>query len=849
MRSLVSQLKGILTMGMHSFRAKSKWARQIVVVALATTTMSTAGFFTVVDSQASVPSLSNAVDNFSRSVSSGLGNADAGGGYTLSYPGTANPFSVSAGAARVSPLTPGKAVSASLMQTQIADGDLTSTMGVPVIPTTAFGLYHALELRKQSDGSTYRGRVTVGNGGKLSVSFSRTLRSSETVLASKVIPGTLTGNESLMTEVSVSGTNPVILRTRAWLSGQSQPDWQLNYSDMSASRLTTAGGVGTWDYLSSSSAPISFVMRYFSAQSTSTAPPTPILPPPPVTAPGPTPGPDAQWGSATVGMTAYAIPANSIFVSPSGSDSNAGTESGPLKTVGKAISKAASGQTIELRGGIYHETIVLPNTKTLTIQSYPNEPVWFDGSVPVTGWSANGSRWSVGGWTTQFDASPTYTRGAPDNTSQYWAFVNPAYPMAAHPDQIWIDNIAQQQVASLAQVKAGTFYVDYGSKSMYLGSNPVGHAVTASTLVKAITTSGNGDTLRGFGVRKYAPSVPDMGAVVMGGVSSHIENVMITDSATTGLTIAASDSTVTHVSILRSGLMGFHADYADRLTMIGLDASDNNTEHFNMAPAAGGAKITRSRGVSVIGSRFDSNNGPGIWFDASAYNIQLARSSFTNNAQFGIALEISASVRIVNNLIANNRDSGIALKNTSNVEVWNNTIYMNARPINITQDTRLASQLNTYGHDARQPLPDPTVPWLSGPDQISNNVISGTSGNCLVCVEDFTHTRSASQQGITTSGNLYQRASGSAPSWFAIWARQGTDPAVYNSLSAFKQATGQDSASIELPFGSDAVSASGAPSSAVTSRVGAVAIALPTSIATLAGESPGTKYLGSWITR
>ena len=51
--------------------------------------------------------------------------------------------------------------------------------------------------------------------------------------------------------------------------------------------------------------------------------------------------------------------------------------------------------------------------------------------------------WRADGWTAQFDHSPTYTKGAPDNTAANWSFVNASYPMAAYPDQLWIDGVAQ----------------------------------------------------------------------------------------------------------------------------------------------------------------------------------------------------------------------------------------------------------------------------------------------------------------------------------------------------------------------------------------------------------------------
>ena len=142
-------------------------------------------------------------------------------------------------------------------------------------------------------------------------------------------------------------------------------------------------------------------------------------------------------------------PSGAIIVAPSGSDTAAGTTDAPLRTLTRAIAVAPSGATIVLRAGSYHESVQIPSNKKLTVQAWPSEAVWMDGSSIVGDWTASGGRWFHDNWTVEFDTSPTYTRGAADSTAANWGFVNPSYPMAAYPDQIWIDGVAQRQVGSL----------------------------------------------------------------------------------------------------------------------------------------------------------------------------------------------------------------------------------------------------------------------------------------------------------------------------------------------------------------------------------------------------------------
>lgn len=843
-------------MGVHSLSQRTQRGR-LALVGLSVALVCTVGTINAISSQAATTA--SAVDDFTRAVASGLGNADTGGPYTLSYP-SGNPFSVSGGAARIKSLTPGASVRASLMQTRMLDTDVKTTVGVPAVGFTSVGLYHAVEARLQGDGSAYRGRVTIGAAGKLAVGISRANKSAETVLGTQNLASSITALQSLNVELAVIGASPVRLQVRAWVGGQPRPDWQLTYVDSSATRISSAGAVGTWDYLSSSAAPTSLAISYFTASplaassasssgpspssvsaTTTTNPSAPM--PPGVTPPAATPG---SAGSIAVGAANYPIPSGSLFVSSSsGDDAAVGTVNAPLKTVTSAVKKATTGQTVVLRGGSYHETLGVD--KRVVIQNYPGEVVWFDGSSLVSGLKRVGSTWSVGGWTTQFDSSPSYSRGAAPSNQPYWGFINAAHPMAAHPDQVWIDGVAQAQVGTLAAVKSGTFFVDYGGAKLFLGSDPTGHVVRASDLATAMTLTAAGTVIRGIGVTRFAPSVPDMGAVRVNGPGTSLENMVLSDNATTGVSVQATNVNLTRITSIRNGLLGVHVNYADGLRVAQLDASDNNKEHFNLAPVSGGMKVTRTRNVSVYDSVFDNNDGPGLWFDESSYDVDIVANIMTSNTSYGVAAEISANFRILNNLIMKNVGNGITIKNTNGAQIWNNTILGNARPISITQDTRVATSLSTPGHDPRQKLPDPAVTWMTGSDRVSNNVISGSTGNCLLCLEDWTHSRSAAQMGVTASGNVYQRTSLTAPNSLVIWARQGTDPAVYRTLAAFQGATGQDPASVELASGSNAGTSNGLPSSAVESLSSSVAIALPSDIAGFLGQATGTKHLGSWV--
>jgi hypothetical protein len=72
------------------------------------------------------------------------------------------------------------------------------------------------------------------------------------------------------------------------------------------------------------------------------------------------------------------------YVSTAGSDFNPGTLSAPFRTIQHAAHTAVAGDTVRVRGGVYHEKVYLPNSGDtisgyITFTSYPGETAIVDG--------------------------------------------------------------------------------------------------------------------------------------------------------------------------------------------------------------------------------------------------------------------------------------------------------------------------------------------------------------------------------------------------------------------------------------------------------------------------------------
>jgi parallel beta-helix repeat protein len=785
-----------------------------------------------------------ATDTFGRTVVGGWGSAQVGGAWTV-IPSSA--FSVDNGSGHATLASDGVSPRATLDAVSSSDTDLTTTFSVDKVATGS-GVYVSAIGRSVVGAGEYDAKVHLRANGTVAVSLARrnAALTESSITAETTVSGlTTTAGSSISVRLHVAGTATTALQARVWASGTTEPTtWTISATDATAA-LQKPGGVGVSGYLSrgATNAPVTVSVSSLSATTTASAPaprPAPVTPAPP-TVSGPTVSgsrASSTAGAVTIGSARYPYPSTAVFVAPRGSDSTGnGSAAKPFFTVAKAAGVAKAGGTIVLRGGTYHQSVFLPGNKALVLQSYPGEAVWFDGRRVVTA-VASGKIWRVDGWTSVFDHSPTYSAGKPDNTTAFWSFINAAHPMASHPEQVFIGGTKLRQVGALSQVVAGTFFIDTAGKHIYIGSNPAGQVVRSSDLQIAIHVSAAGTILRGFGVRGYATSVPQMGAVRIFGASTTVENVAVIDNATQGLMVGRAKVTLRHVTAQGNGLLGIQANYADGLRVSGLRSVGNNAEQFNMSPVSGGIKVTRSRGLVVVNSVVSSNLGNGVWFDESSYNITVLGNDISGNLGNGIITELSQRVLVANNVVRDNGKDGYVVADTGAVQIWNNSFARNNRNISMYQDTRSQFNLANAGHDPRQTLPDATVPWRLLNVTVHNNIFDNGKSNALLRVEDVSHRYSAEAMQVAVDGNVYLRATAAKPTWAVIWSRGASSSAAFASVAAFRAATAQE----DHGLGRDG----NLPTPITAASTAASALPLPAALAPLIGRATGVRHFGAW---
>ena len=790
-------------------------------------------------------------DTFNRSVKRGWGDADVGGAYSTS---SGQGLTVVGGVGTmVLPAGAGRAATLSGAQPR----DLVASVSVEVPAVTARGSGVFIALRARCEGtSCYQASLRFTPDRRAFLSISR-LRAGaqepvvlvpETVAAKDVRPG-----QKFILRLQTTGLTPVSLAASATRSRASQ-EWQIRTVDDGATQLVAGGSVALWSYLSKSSraartvrfddlavvqlipdAPAAGAIATSAGPSRAQSNAGPagaegsVDRPAKVSVPG-----RGDTGAVPVGRSRYPVPENAVFVDDSEPAPGRGTREAPYRSIQRAVAQASSDSTIVLRAGDYHESVVLPKGRRLTLQAYPGEAAWLDGSSPVSGWRRSGRTWVVDDWTHFFDASPTYTKGAPEDPRPGWQFVNKQYPMAAHPDQLWVDGRAQQQVGARAQVRPGRFFVDRRARQLVVGADPTGRKVRASTLDTGLTVVGRGDVVRGLGVRRYATSVWQLGAATVAADGVSMQNIVLSENATTGLSVFAADVDLDRVTAIRNGLMGLHANDADRLRGSRLLSSDNNVEHFNRTPSAGGMKITKSADVAIRMSRFSDNEGHGLWFDAGCARLAVTGNRLQHNTAAGVVVEISSRAVVAGNLVMDNGLHGVWIIDTDRVDVANNTIADNRdRGIDITMDGRWKA---SHG----------TMPWIIRDIAVTDNVVSGPSTSCVVCVEDDSALLTPEQMSVAMDHNLYHRPGGTAPTAAVLWPSGHAADTRFDDLEDFRSATGQAAHSV-LDTGSEPVVLRSGRLADRGRGFAPVTAGLAANVASLLGRDPGTRQLGAWI--
>jgi parallel beta-helix repeat protein len=529
----------------------------------------------------------------------------------------------------------------------------------------------------------------------------------------------------------------------------------------------------------------------------------------------------------------HPVPRGAIFLATDGKDSNNGSESSPVGTLNRAMDLVPADGTIVVRGGVYRDwyhsgTTYKIGTKGITIQNYPHEHVWFDGTdvIPPGQWTSNGAGIWHKAWSTPSFCDGQYYRYPP--TNQPTSNIGPCAhfdndssapaPVAGDPQMVFVDDTPLVQKPTLATIDSGSFYYDWTNRRIYIATDPNGKTVELAARPVALVLGGSnlkGNTVRGIGFRRFATNEYNNvtgAALYLGGAGpNRVEHTVFTENAAGGLFYSnpREGSYLKGSVFARNGGTALGANGGAKPTgsttnnflVEGNWFNGNNTEQFGTgctkSCAAANVKMAHMNGLMFRFNVVEHAKGPaeGVWHDLRGRNCAFVNNivrynGVGSNKGKGIYYEVSDGGRIVGNLVYGNGGPGIAVA-SGNTKVWNNTLVDNQFGVWVYDDPRYPGQ-------------DTNVEVNTTNVEVVNNVVSNAPTYMAKSQQAWSNvTQNNQPQDFYSSYdyNAYHRSNG--PNQILhMWEEQGGGIA-YRSLGTFAQAWGWDSHSVDLAGGPD----------------------------------------------
>src|SRR6516225_2717937 len=167
-----------------------------------------------------------------------------------------------------------------------------------------------------------------------------------------------------------------------------------------------------------------------------------------------------------------------------GSDSNAGAQSTPFKTIQAAINKAntynqqGTGVKVIVNAGVYREAVTIGNNKatnaTLTVQAAVAGTAIIAGSNVITGWSQQNSTT----WQTPWSNTNGFCT-VPSGWPTTYA------PIIQRTEMIFVNGVPLTQVMSFNDMKPGTFFFSDAYQQLHIAP-PTGTNMATAVVEGAI---------------------------------------------------------------------------------------------------------------------------------------------------------------------------------------------------------------------------------------------------------------------------------------------------------------------------------------------------------------------------
>jgi parallel beta-helix repeat protein len=420
------------------------------------------------------------------------------------------------------------------------------------------------------------------------------------------------------------------------------------------------------------------------------------------------------------------VTGKTYFVAPDGKTEVSGESIATPTTLEVAVNKIKSGDAVILRGGIYRTGDLVFN-QSITLQPYADEEPVLKGTYIAKDWIKLEDGLWVTSWSRLFPSKPDdwWQRDRFGKETPLYRFNN---------DMVFINGRFLQSVGWEGEVNEDTYYINYESGKIFIGTDPANKLVEITAFNVALhriigeyngmASDRKGPVIRGITFTQYAYRAIEIDGTEPVGLSDESKH----GKEVVGTTLE--NCTFSFFSRVAAYLRG------DKLTMRNCIVSGTSTE---------GIYVIGSSDVLLEKNIFTQNNiekitgyfpaavkifnqcyrvtcrdnlitdlpfSNGIWYDVGnvdgcfinnwVENVGNIERGITDNRLWpsnnGFFFEISKGAICAGNVFVN-CDQGIFILNSSNVQIVQNTMINS--PICI-------------GRNERSPAVDHTFGWHSG---------------------------------------------------------------------------------------------------------------------------------------
>jgi hypothetical protein len=401
----------------------------------------------------------------------------------------------------------------------------------------------------------------------------------------------------------------------------------------------------------------------------------------------------ASMGCACLSLAVTAMPSSvEIYVDgSSGSDTNPGSQSRPLKTISRAGQLAIANQgrsiatTVTINPGTYRESIVISSNDaitapSITFQASKNGTVVITGSEVWTGWQQDSAdpRRYVHAWPYQWGAC-----GSPPR----W----PALPeIIARREMIVVNNRVLTPVLPADQMTEGSFFVDEAAGRAVIWP-PSGTDMSTAAVEVAVRPTlfeshhVSSLTIRGLGFEHANPCVSmnhPAAVAILGGANVLVEDCIVRWNNWMGLRVEGlRDSAIRRIVANNNGEVGIVGFRLKEFIAEDIETSYNNWrgalgQFYEFEPSGG--KFFHVHGGVFKNYRAVGNQASGLWFDTNNNDVTVERAFLAKNRVRGLLIEANKGpITVKDSRICSNGGDGFQGQHSETVSLIGNLFYDN----------------------------------------------------------------------------------------------------------------------------------------------------------------------------